>query len=563
MSHYSLGLNFSHDTSACLIKDGKIYAAEEERWSGIKHNIELASLTSFSKKDFFLFPYKSLKYCLQEAKVSLGGIDIIIGVSVHPKHRLGDNDDVLLKYLPKTIKNKIKFISHHQAHVLSGYYLTNFDPAIGLCIDGTGSMLGLGFNQLERISGFYIEDEKINRIYHLSQTYDTRNKFKKINCSLGSFYGNFAIRTVAPGDEPSGTMMAMAALDSGKKFYSEVKNLIELKDNGLICIKNNLGSKLGTEDIYIGGIKWSPQSVCNIPFDIRCALASAVQKVFEETVLHIAIYLKKITGCKNLIFSGGCALNSQLNGKLLKSGQFINVYVPPAPNDAGTAVGAALYGWCSVLKNKRPKQPHCPDWGPRIGRINIKPIKNKGYLVKRFNKFQQVAKEAAILLSEKKVIFLACGNMEFGPRALGHRSILAHPGDILLRDRVNEMKKRAYFRPLAPSIVENKFKYWFDGDADYYMNKVAYVKKPKKEIIKGVVHNDNSARVQLVSRDNYELYGILKEFCRITNIPILLNTSLNFKGKPIARSSQDAFGIFEELKPDALILDNILIIKND
>ncbi|MBU1164346.1 carbamoyltransferase [Patescibacteria group bacterium] len=542
-----------------MIKDGLIYTAEEERWSGIKHN-------SLTKKDEFLFPYKSLKYCLQRAKISLDKVETVIGVSMHPGHKLGYNDKILSNYLPRSIKRKVKFISHHEAHILSGYYLSKFNSAVGLCIDGAGSVLGLNFNQRERVSGFYLNGDRIDRIYHLSQTYDGKegkNGLKKIKHSLGNFYNNFAIRTVLPGDEPEGTMMAMAALNSGKKFYHEVKDLIKFENNGLIFINKGLGSKLPTEEINIGGIKWSPDNVHRIDFNARCALASAVQKVFEEAVLYIAVYLKKITGCDSIILSGGCALNSKLNGKILGLKEFKNVYIPPAPHDAGTALGAALYGWCSILKNKRPKLPYCPDWGPGLGEIDIKSIGDKGYLVKKFNNFRDLASEVAVLLTDKKIVFLAYGNMEFGPRALGHRSMLAHPGDISLRDRLNRMKKRAYFRPLSPSIIDNKFSDWFNGDADYYMNKTAYVKNSKKGVIKGAIHADSSARVQLVSKDNEGLYNILDKFYKITKIPILINTSLNLKGKPIARSLRDVFEIFKKLKPDALVLDNILVTKND
>ncbi|MEI7792012.1 MAG: hypothetical protein WCI57_00835 [Candidatus Berkelbacteria bacterium] len=219
MSNYSLGLNFGHDTSACLIKDGKIYAAEEERWSGIKHNYP-------NENEKFLFPHESLKYCLERAKISLDKIDTIIGVSLHPEHRLGEDDGVLLDYLPKSIKRKIKFISHHQAHVLSGFYLTKFRSAVGLCIDGAGSMLGPDFDQRERVSGFYLDDKRVDKIYHLSETdigKSNKSEQKENKQSLGNFYKNFAIRTVVPGDEPEGTMMAMAALSSGKKFYRAVK----------------------------------------------------------------------------------------------------------------------------------------------------------------------------------------------------------------------------------------------------------------------------------------------------------------------------------------------------
>lgn len=554
-----IGLNFSHDTSVCIIKDGKIFAAEEERWSKIKHN-------SIEKKDSFLFPKKALEYCLKAANTTIEEADEIIGVSMHPKHFLGDGNEVVLSLLPKNIKKKIKFIRHHEAHIFSGYYLSPFKTAVGLCIDGAGSMLGLGINCRERISAFYLNNNESDMIYLSTQTIDfvkKKNCIKKIKIkhSLGNFYLNFANRVVEKGDEPEGTMMAMAAFSNGNKFYDEIKKLIEFKEEGQIRIKLNLGSKLENEIISIKDIKLNPNNVTQIPFEIRCDIAAAVQKVFEDAVIHICQHLKEKTKCDNLIFSGGCALNSKLNGELKKKSGFINVYVPPAPYDAGTALGAALYAWCKLLGNKKIKQPTCCDWGPSVNEEEIKKFDKNKYTIENNFSLREMARKVAFLLHQKKIVCFVYGNLEFGPRALGHRSILAHPGDEKVRDLVNKAKKRAYFRPLAPAVIEDEFNNWFLGDADYFMNKVAFTKIKYQNKICGVNHVDNSARVQLVSKENKGLYEVIKEFYALEKIPVLLNTSLNLKGKPIARTCEDALMVFENLNFDALIINNSIILK--
>lgn len=554
-----LGLNFSHDTSACIIIDGQIIAAEEERWSKIKHN-------TATRNDEFLFPTKSLQFCLDKIGVSLEQVNTVVGVSMHPHHRMGENDEIIRRLLPGEIRNRIQFISHHKAHILSGFNMIDEERAIGLCVDGAGSIVGNDWNQRERITGYFLHGTEVKKIYSVSESYermDDQGRLVKHKHSLGNFYLNFATRLVPPGDEPQGTMMAMSSFYRSDKYYSSVKRLVELKDEGVVRIKGNLGKREFEGGITIDGLDLTVKDVSLFPFKTRCQIAYAVQKVFEETILHIADHLVGITGCSTLILSGGCALNSKLNGILKERCRLEEVYVPPAPHDAGIALGAALFGWRNIMGLKKLKMPTCSDWGPSPGKLDKKQIDTKVYEVISYVDFNNLCLDVAMLLKKKCLVCLAYQNLEFGPRALGHRSILAHPGYQDVRERVNSAKRRVACRPLAPSVIESEFNNWFIGDADFYMNKVAYIRKEQKDKVKGVLHIDNSARPQLVTPENKGIYMIIKAFWELTGIPMIMNTSLNLKGAPIAMTANDAFGVMDYLKLDALVIDTDIVIRKD
>ncbi|MBP3830875.1 MAG: HD domain-containing protein [Clostridia bacterium] len=545
-----LGLNLSHDTSACIIKDGKIYAAEEERWTKIKHN-------TIDRKDDFLFPTNALEYVLNESKTKIEDLSKVVCVSMSKNDFIGDNIKAR-----EELKNfeEVEYISHHKAHILSGYLISPFKEAVGLCLDGAGSMIGLDYNLRERITGYYLRNDDITKIYsNFDKIKINDGKILKLKNSLGIFYYNFAKRCIPIGDEAEGSMMALSSFARSDKYYNEIKSLIELYPNGLFQIKHPFATK--TNDTYkIGKYNWDRTSVNKIPFEERANLAYAVQKVFEETLIYILNYLYSLTNVKNLVISGGCALNSKFNGEIKKNTSFENIYIPPAPNDGGIALGAALYAWNILMKKERINTPVKVDWGPKIQELtktekekatnnNIEVIECSG---------SEIYFKTAKLLSEKKVVIWARGGMEFGPRALGYRSIIGHPGDKDLSIRINEIKKRAEYRPLAPSILKEKFEEFFYGDADYYMNKVAFVKD--KKLLCGITHKDGSARVQLVCKEN-EFYKLITEFYKATKLPVIINTSLNLKGIPIAKDKEDVLNIFYDLDVDAAVIGNTILIK--
>ena len=541
-----LGINLSHDTSAVLIKNGKIYAEEEERYSKIKHN-------TYDKKDDYLFPTNALKSILKLSHTSIKEIDKVVCVSMSTSDKIGEK--IELKKELKQFKN-VDFISHHKAHILSGYLLSPYKEAVGLCYDGAGSVIGLDFNLRERVSGYYLKDNKIQKIYNVFDEVKINNgAIIKEKNSLGIFYYNFAIRCIPKGNEPEGSMMALSAYHTSNKYYNEIKKIIKLFPHGKFQIMHPYATK--TNDTYhFGGIDWTVEDNTCISFEERANLAYAVQTVFEETVLHILNYLYDICKTDNLIISGGCALNSKLNGVIKENTKFKNIYIPPAPNDAGTALGAALYGW-NLLNEERIKLPTTVNWGSLIRNVYSKEISNFDDNLILINS-NNIYKETAKLISQKKIILWARGNMEFGPRALGYRSIICHPGDMSVSKKLNIIKNRAAYRPVAPCVIEADFDKYFYGDADFYMNKIAYVKDKHK--LEGITHKDGSARVQLVSKEN-EFYKLLKEVNKMIGVPILINTSLNLKGVPIARSTEDVIDVFSKLKVDAAVIGDDIFIK--
>ncbi|MBO4616098.1 MAG: hypothetical protein J5717_01990 [Lachnospiraceae bacterium] len=548
-----LGINLSHDTSVCLIKDGEVFAAEEERWSRIKHN-------SKNMQDEYLFPEKSLKYVLEESNVCINEISLVVCVSM-------SSYDIMYESIHgreelKQFKNVI-YITHHKAHILSGFLLSPFNKAVGICVDGAGSVLGLDYLVRERVSGYYLDDSKLIRIFSnhdkVSVNVDDGKIIKHKN-SLGRFYENFARRCIPIGDEPEGSMMALAAYaENEEEYYEEVSGLIELFPEGHFQIKGSYATD--TKDAYIfGDYEWILGEADRIPFEKRANMAAAVQRVYEETMIHVLNELYNRCPIDNLVISGGCALNSKFNGVIKANTKFKNIYVPPAPNDGGVALGAALYAWNYLLGEKRIKTPVSSSWGPKVEELSEE---EKCELVRKNIEVidtdeDNLYSEVARLLADKNIIVWCRGRMEFGPRALGNRSIIAHPGDVDVSKRLNRIKRRAEYRPLAPSILKDRFNDFFFGDADYYMNKVAYVKDC--ELLAGCSHKDNSARVQLVD-DSGEFFKLLQAFEKMTNLPIILNTSLNMKGIPIARDKEDAIDIFEKLDVDAAVIGNSLLVK--
>ena len=542
-----LGINLSHDTSVCLIKDGQIYAAEEERWSKIKHNSE-----KLPKKR--LFPYKSLESVLNLSGLTLADIDHVICVSMAMDDVLGEkiNNCEELKH-----HKNVRFISHHKAHILSGFLLSPFSEAVGLCIDGAGSFLGLDYLVRERVSGYYLSEKNPQRIYTNDDKITIRDgRIVKLKNSLGNFYRNFAIRCVPKGDEPEGSMMALASYATNKEYYEEIRKTIVLYPEGHFQIQGNFGTQSNTP-YKIGKYTWTIEQEFDIPFEERANLAWAVQKVFEETVIHILNAIYENTQISNLVFSGGCALNSKLNGVISEKTSFKNVYIPPAPHDGGTALGAALYAWNMLLGKPKIPMPTKLDWGTPLENVTSEEKEDlikKGYTVSE----KELTNKTIGLLLNDNVLIWAKGNMEFGPRALGNRSIIAYPASAEIKARVNSIKRRADYRPLAPSVLDDEFSDYFSGDADYYMNKTAQVLLP--ELLPAIVHKDGSARVQLVTAEN-EFYDLLLGLKLQNKLPVILNTSLNLKGIPIARNKADVMEAFVKLDLDAAVIGDTIISK--
>ncbi|MFE5868665.1 carbamoyltransferase C-terminal domain-containing protein [Streptomyces roseifaciens] len=554
-----LGLNFHHDTAATLVADGRLYAAEEERWSGVKHNHP-------TRKGILTAPTRALQWCLEAAGIEPQDVDAVWAASMRPNPAAGwwlaEERDELAALLPAPLGEHLRLFSHHTAHVLSGYLLSGHEHAAGLVIDAGGSSLGSDFGPgRERITGYVLRPDRIDRLHQGMPTVVPGSAGpRRIHSSLGHFYRNLARRVIPPGDEPEGSMMALAAFGDPQRYGAQVRELARLGDDGEVRIDHPWGSADSGTPLLLGGRAWTADNVAEQPEHERTDLAAAVQEVFAELVIHIARHLQRLTRVSALVFSGGCALNSHLNGRLAADSGFDTLFVAPAPHDAGTAVGAALYAWHYQLGQECLPVPTDAAWGPYPGTLPTGAVPS-GYRTLA-SLGAGLAPAVAALLSEHRIVGWVQGQLEFGPRALGHRSILAHPSHAATRDRLNAIKKRAAYRPFAPAVLAEHATEWFMSAGDSFMNRVAHVRRCRADRIAAVTHHDGTARVQSVAADHQGLRDLLEQFRDRTGLPLLLNTSFNCKGAPILRTAEQAVPAAADLGLDALAVGDTLLLAD-
>jgi carbamoyltransferase len=555
----ALGLNFHHDTSAALIADSRIYAAEEERWSGLKHHRH-----PHTRKATLTAPTHSLAWCLEAAGVDPHDVDAVWTPAMWPNPAAGSwlsrERDHLAHLLPASLGEHLRLLSHHTAHVLAGYLLATTDHAAGLVIDAGGSALGADFGPgRERITGYDLHPDRIDRIHHAMPTLTPGPSGpRRVHPSLGHFYRNLAQRIVPPGNEPEGSMMALAAYGDPDRHHDDVRALIHLGPDGDIRVHPPLGSADTHTPLTLGKRTWTADSAADASFTERADLAAAVQAVFAAAVTHVARHLRHLTGASTLVFSGGCALNSHLNGHLATDTGFDNLFVAPAPHDAGTALGSALYAWHYDLGQPPLPTPTDAAWGPDPGPIPAHDLPASYRALPHLG--NRLIPTVATLLTDHRIVGWVQGPMEFGPRALGHRSILAHPGRAETRQRLNAIKQRAHYRPFAPAILAEHTADWFVTPGDPFMNRVAIARRCRADRIPAVVHHDGTARLQTVAHDHTGLRALLEEFHRHTGLPLLLNTSFNRKGTPILRTAEQAVHAASDLGLDALAINDTLLV---
>ncbi|MER5855712.1 carbamoyltransferase C-terminal domain-containing protein [Streptomyces sp900105245] len=554
-----LGLNFHHDTAAALVVDGRIYAAEEERWSGVKHNHP-------THKGTLTAPIRALQWCLEAAGIEPEDVDAVWAASMRPNPAAGwwlaEEREELAALLPAPLGEHLRLLSHHTAHALSGYLLSGHEHAAGLVIDAGGSSLGsdLGPGR-ERITGYDLWPDRIDRLHQgMPAVVPGPVGPRRVHSSLGHFYRNLARRVIPPGDEPEGSMMALAPFGDPHRYGAHIRELVRLGDEGEIRIDHPWGSADSSTPLLLDDRAWTTDNVAEQPEHKRADLAAAVQAVFAESVVHIARHLQRLTRASALVFSGGCALNSHLNGQLAADSGFDTLYVAPAPHDAGTAVGAALYGWRYQLGQERVPVPTDAAWGPVPGALPTTTVPSGYHALPHLG--LGLAPTVAALLAEHRIVGWVQGQLEFGPRALGHRSILAHPGHAATRDRLNAIKKRAAYRPFAPAVLAEHATEWFMSAGDPFMNRVATVRRCRADRVAAVTHHDGTARVQSVAADHQGLRDLLEQFRDLTGVPLLLNTSFNRKGAPILRTAEQAVAAAVDLRLDALAVGDTLLLAD-
>ena len=566
---YNLGIScYYHDSAAALLKDGHVIAAvEEER---------------FSRKKFDDgYPKMAIDWCLNECAISPEQID---SVAFYDKpilkfERLLDNYiavaprgmysflDTIPKWLHKRlwIKNEIKnqlkgfngniiFPEHHMSHAAYAFYTSQFDESAILTIDGVGEWSTASFG--------------IAKNNKIQLTNDIRWPH-----SLGLFYSAFTYFLGFKVNEGEYKLMGLSSY--GKpKYYDLIKeNLIDVKNDGSIHLNMKYFAftydKVMTNENFAQLFGIPPRKEDQKTEQIHYDIGASAQKVLEDVLLKMVNHIHSKTKMKNLCIGGGVALNGVANYKVLKNGPFDNVHIPPSPGDGGSAVGCAQYLYFVHNNKKRIIENNHSKLIQE--NVYVGPSYSDEYIIKfldsnniKYEKFekQSLLKKTAQLISTGNIVGWYQGKMEWGPRALGNRSILADPRNASMKDILNEkIKHRESFRPFAPSVLEEYASEYFDIDVPSpYMLMVAKVKKP--EIIPAVTHVDGTGRLQTVSNyANPLYYDLINEFFKITGVPVIINTSMNVMGEPIVNTPEQAYQMIVKTDMDCLVLGNNLIFS--
>jgi carbamoyltransferase len=570
---YTLGINaVFHDSAACIIKDGVLLAAaEEERFTHFKHGKRPVPFSTYE------LPFHAIDYCLKVAGITLNDIDHI-GYSFNPYLLLGNHgtdasitlplkpslhtsdewlspwDPLFLSYIvnapsqlvdgwphhlqQRFINSKLKeenwyFVDHHLSHAASAFLPSPYTRAAVMTLDGRGE---------NATTAYYIgEQNNLDCIGQVNMPNSLGLLYEKVTTHLGFLHSS---------DE----YKVMALASYGKpEFVKAIESMIHVNSDGTYTIDDANFTEL------FGPIRKRNEEFTKHHFNI----AHSLQKVLQNTVLQLAEWLYGQTHLDNLCMAGGIALNCVLNAYLRDHGPFKNIWVQPAAGDAGTALGAAMV--VDAQQRKTAERDFVMDhayWGPDFSDEAIE--KFLRWTKTPYRKMENVARETAEILAEDKIIGWYQGRMEFGPRALGSRSILASPISPSMQSRLNEVKDREDFRPVAPVVLEEDAPEWFD-DASYspFMLFVYRVKEDKAERIPAVRHVDGTARIQTVNETQHPAYyNLLREFKNITGVPVLVNTSFNTLGKPIVCTPRDAIECFWSSPFDALVIGSYLIEKN-
>jgi len=572
---YTLGIScYYHDSAAALLNDGKVISAvEEERFSRKKFDDE--------------FPELAIDFCLKEAGITSNQLDYVAFYDkpVLKFERLLDNYisvaprglfsflDVIPKWLHKRlwIKNEIRkhlkgfsgpiiFPEHHVSHAAHTFFTSPFDEAAILSVDGVGEWTTSSFG---KAYGTTIE-----------LTHDIRWPH-----SVGLFYSAFTYFLGFKVNEGEYKLMGLSAYGKPKYYDLICDKLIDIKNDGSIHLNMEYFAftydKVMTNQNFSELFGIPPRKEDSKAEQIHYDIAASVQLVLEDILLKMADHVYKKTGMKNLCFGGGVALNGVANNRILNDGPFENLHIPPSPGDGGSAVGCAQYSYFCYTKNKREIMPNAERIknniyvGPSYSNDEIKLFLDKNTIQYKFLETNSLLETTAKLISEQNVVGWFQGKMEWGPRALGNRSILADPRMKEMKDILNEkIKHRESFRPFAPSILEEFTSDYFEfasgrfSEILPYMLLVARVKKPDK--IPAVTHIDGTGRLQTVSRNiNPLYYDLINKFFKITNVPVVVNTSMNVRGEPIVNTPQHALNMLTKTDMDYLVIGNYIIQRQD
>jgi carbamoyltransferase len=558
-----LGLScFYHDAAACLVQDGRLVAAaSEERFTRKKHDAE--------------FPKHAIEHVLRAGNITAKDLDYV-GFYDKPIPKF---DRILetyfsvaprglrsfMKAMPAWLKSKlwmrsliekaldyqgpILFTEHHESHAASAFFCSPYDEAAILTTDGVGEWATASWGA-----------GKGNRLSLRAEIHFPH--------SLGLLYSAFTYYLGFKVNSAEYKVMGAAPYGEPKYYDLIMRELLDVKDDGSFRLNMDYFAFLSELvmvdekffDLFGGPPRQPETRLEQRHFDV----AASVQKATEEVVLRMARHVHKETGLNKLCMAGGVALNCVTNGRIVKETPFRDLFVQPAAGDAGGAVGVALFVWYSYLDHPRGEPLRHVFLGPRFSVEEIKKfLDSAGAAYEELARDSHLARRVAQLVAEKNVVGWFQGRMEFGPRALGNRSILADARFPEMKDTVNlKIKFREGFRPFAPTVLAERAPEYFDLHCKSpYMLLTAPVREGKR-VIPAVTHVDFSARLQTISREQNPLYyDLIKEYENLTGVPVIINTSFNVRGEPIVCTPKDAYLCFMRTHMDHLVLGPYLLDK--
>jgi carbamoyltransferase len=574
MSVYILGIAcYYHDSSAALLKDGiLVAAAQEERFTRKKHDTS--------------FPINAINYCLKSQGISIKDVKYA-GFYEKPFLKF---ERVLFQHLemfPKSLKTFISsipswineklrvvratkkklnykgdvlFIEHHLAHAASAFLVSPFEESAILTVDGVGewttTAYGLG------------KGKDIELMKELKFPYSIGLLYSTITAYLGFSVNNSEYKVMG--------LSAYGNMDKETNpYYKKLRDIVDIKDDGsfrfdmgyfIYHYANRMPSKKLCR-LLQGPITKDGSEMTQRHKDI----AAALQLVTEEILTSMLNHVHKATKCDNIVLAGGVALNSVYNGKILRNTPFKKIWIQPDAGDGGTSVGAAFYIYNSILGNKRNYVLRDAYLGPEFSTSSVRSFLDKNKIkYSEFKDDEELLKNTSRLIFNNNVVGWFQGRMEWGPRALGARSILSNPCNPKMQEIINlKVKHREKFRPFAPVVCEDDALKYFDCDKPIpeptdFMLMVYPIKKEWRSKIPAVTHVDGSGRLQTIRKDqNFLYYHLIKEFGKLSSIPILINTSFNIRGEPIVCTPLDAYKCMMGTGIDFLVMDKFLIKRDD
>lgn len=591
---YIIGIScYYHDAAACILRDGELLAAAaEERFSRKKHDSG--------------FPHRAIDFCLETAGITTEQIDYVVfyekpllkferillsSLSTYPRsitffresmiswfnEKLWIKSQLLEKLNIPT--NKLLFVEHHLSHAASSFFASPFDEAAILTIDGVGEWTTAAIG---KATGSFTETggNSLNLTNEIRFPHSVGLLYSAFTAYLGFRVNNgeYKVMGMAPFGQP--------------RYVDEVHKVVNIGDDGSLHLdmdyfsfqysatrtfnrkfEDLFGPRRAPEREFFTAQTNPERAGAEAEENQRYAdIAASIQVVTEDIVIKMANEAYRQTGSKNLCMAGGVALNSVANGKILENTPFDTLYIQPEAGDAGGSLGAALYAYHVILGNPRKLVMNTPYWGKSFASAHIKDFLDSNNIpYQHFDALDKQTERVVDTLLEGGVVGLYQGRFEWGPRALGNRSIIADPRRAEMKEIVNtKIKFREPFRPFAPVVTESRAPEFFNmgpylgQTSPRFMLVVRPIPEDKHEVIPAVTHVNGGGRLQTVRReDNARYYDIIDAFGQATGVPVLLNTSFNLRGEPIVTSPANAFSTFRAGALELLVLDEFVVSKDD